>query len=264
MMSRSDAPALLSPSYDSPEVSAPSPSDREHAEVLVLEIARGGHAERGRDRGGGVPGAEHVVLALVALEEARNAALLPQRLESIAAAREQLVRIRLVSDVPHELVARRVEHVVQRHRELDHAESGADVTARARADVDERRTHFVAHGAQLSRVSDFRSAGKLTRRKRHRICGQGMKRSERAPGRQRRAQLVRAIAYLASISSVAVLSPARSSAAHASSTSAAARSIARSTPSSIGYVLLRSSTSRPAVLPRAAVVDVASSTSSAI
>ena len=45
------------------------------------------------------------------------------------AAGEHLVRIPLVPDVPHELVARRVEAVVQRDRQLDDAESGADVAA---------------------------------------------------------------------------------------------------------------------------------------
>ena len=40
----------------------------------------GGHAERGGDRRRGVAGAERVVLALAALEEAGDAVLLAQRL----------------------------------------------------------------------------------------------------------------------------------------------------------------------------------------
>ena len=56
---------------------------------------------------------------------------------------EELVRIALMPDVPDELVARRVEGVVQRDGQLDDAEAGADVAAGARADVDEARAHVV-------------------------------------------------------------------------------------------------------------------------
>ena len=62
---------------------------------------------------------------------------------------EHLVRIGLVPHVPHQLVARRVEHVVQRDRELHHAEPRADVAAGARARIDERRAHVVGQRAQL-------------------------------------------------------------------------------------------------------------------
>ena len=58
----------------------------------------------------------------------------------VAAAREHLVRIRLVPDVPHQLIARRVEDVVQRDRELDDTEPCADVAAGARTHIDEPRT----------------------------------------------------------------------------------------------------------------------------
>jgi hypothetical protein len=89
-----------------------------------------------------VAGAERVVLALGALEEARDPLLLPQRLHPVVAPGEQLVRVRLVPHVPHELVARRLERVVQRDGQLDHAEPGADVAARARAHVHEARAHL--------------------------------------------------------------------------------------------------------------------------
>ena len=50
--------------------------------VLALEVARGGHAERGGHRRAGVARAELVVLALAALEEAGDTIGLPQRGES--------------------------------------------------------------------------------------------------------------------------------------------------------------------------------------
>ena len=39
------------------------------------------------------------------------------------------MRIGLVADVPDQLVAGRVEHIVQRDGELDHAEPGAEMPA---------------------------------------------------------------------------------------------------------------------------------------
>ena len=67
----------------------------------------------------------------------------------VVAAGEQLVRIALMADVPDELVARRVERVVQRDRQLDDAEPGADVAAGARADVDQTRAHVVGERVEL-------------------------------------------------------------------------------------------------------------------
>ncbi len=97
--------------------------------VAALQVARGGHAERRRHRGAGVPGAEVVVRALVALQEAGDAARLAQRREGVVAAGEQLPGVGLVSDVPDDLVGRGIELVQQRDGQLDHAEAGADVAA---------------------------------------------------------------------------------------------------------------------------------------
>ncbi len=46
------------------------------------------------------------------------------------------MRIGLVADVPDEPVARGVEQIVQRDRQLDHAEPGAEVAAGHRDGVD--------------------------------------------------------------------------------------------------------------------------------
>ena len=74
-------------------------------------------------------GAERVVLALGALAEARQAAGLAQRADAVAAAGQDLVRIGLMTDIPDQPVGRRVEHVMQRDGELDHAEAGAEMAA---------------------------------------------------------------------------------------------------------------------------------------
>ncbi len=97
--------------------------DRDDFPLLGAEVPRDRHSERRRDRRRRVRGAEDVVLGLGAVREARQAGGLADRLQAVAPAREDLVRIRLVADVPHEEVVRGVEHVVQRDRQLDRAEA---------------------------------------------------------------------------------------------------------------------------------------------
>ena len=55
---------------------APSPTTATTSNVLALQVAGGRHAERRRQRRARMPGAELIVLALVAPQEARQAALL--------------------------------------------------------------------------------------------------------------------------------------------------------------------------------------------
>ena len=74
-------------------------------------------------------GAERVVLALGALGEARQAAALAQRTDTVAPAGEDLVRIGLVADIPDQRVAGRIEHVMDRGGQLDHAEPRAEMAA---------------------------------------------------------------------------------------------------------------------------------------
>ena len=70
-------------------------------------------------------GAEAVVFAFRALGEAGQAAALTQRPDAVAPPGQDLVRIGLMADVPDQPVVRRVEHVVQRDRQLDDAKAGA-------------------------------------------------------------------------------------------------------------------------------------------
>ena len=122
---------------------------RDHVVVAAAEVARHRHAEAGRDRGRGMRGAERVVFALGALGEAGEAAAGAKRADAVAPPGEDLVRIGLVADVPDQTVARRVEHVVQRHRELDDAEPGAEVAAGHRYRVDRLLPQLVRHLPQL-------------------------------------------------------------------------------------------------------------------
>ncbi len=103
-----------------------------------LALLSDAHPERGGDRGGCVPGAEGVVLALLTAEEAGHAAFLAQGAEPVLAARHHLVRVRLVPDVPNNLVLRGVEDIVKGDRELDRSEARAEMAAGLRHGGDKR------------------------------------------------------------------------------------------------------------------------------
>ena len=118
--------------------------------VLAFQVARRGEAQCRRDARAAVAGAERVVRALAAARVARDAAQLAQRMELVIAAREQLVRIALVADVPDDLVGRRVEHAVQRQREFDHSEIGGQVPGIARDRLDDDVAHL---GRELQHIS---------------------------------------------------------------------------------------------------------------
>ena len=76
-------------------------------------------------------------------------ALLSQRADPAAAARDDLVRVGLMADVPDQAVLRRIEDVVQRHRKLDDAQSRAQMAAGHRNGRNRLLTQLVGKLAQL-------------------------------------------------------------------------------------------------------------------
>ena len=82
--------------------------------------------------------------------EAAQAAALAQGADAVAATGQDLVRIGLVPDVPDDAVVRRVEDVVQRDRQLDHAEPRTEMPAGARHRVDQIGAQFVGDLAQVA------------------------------------------------------------------------------------------------------------------
>ena len=128
---------------------------------LPLEVAAHRKAEARRDGGRGVRRAERVVLALLALGEAGESAALAQRPDPVAPAGEDLVGIALVADIPDQDVVGRIEHVVQRQRQLDHAEPGAQMAAGHRDRIDHLRAQLVRRGSQEAQVAVLQIAGKL-------------------------------------------------------------------------------------------------------
>ncbi len=95
-------------------------------------------ADRVADRGRGMPCAHDVVLGLEDRAERREALVLADRVEPVAPAREHLVGVGLVTDVPEDLVPRGVEQAVEGDRELTGAEVGAEVAADLADRVDDQ------------------------------------------------------------------------------------------------------------------------------
>ncbi len=73
--------------------------------------------------------AEGIVGRLGPFGKSADAVLLAQRAHAVPAACQDLVRVTLMADVPDNLVARRVEHRMQRDCQLDHAQTRAQMAA---------------------------------------------------------------------------------------------------------------------------------------
>src|SRR5690606_19170044 len=94
-----------------------------------LQVTRGRDTDRRGDRGRRVARLENVVLGLVAAEEAREPALLLDRVEPVVAAGQDLVRVALVAHIPDQSVPGGVEGIVQRDREFYHTQVRREMTA---------------------------------------------------------------------------------------------------------------------------------------
>src|SRR5436305_8068737 len=72
---------------------------------------------------------ERIVFALGPLGQSRKPPTLPQRTDAVAAARQNLVGIGLVADVPDQPVSGRIEHIMNCDGELDDPETSAQMAA---------------------------------------------------------------------------------------------------------------------------------------
>src|SRR2546422_8175556 len=144
----------------------------DHAHDLVLlafQVPRRGDPEGGREPGAGVAGAELIVCALGATQESRETARLAQRGEALVTPGEDLPGIRLVPDVPDDLVPRGIEAVTQRHRELDHAQPGADVATGLRHDVDQAAADLDRKSTRLNSSHGYISYAVFCLKKKKRV-----------------------------------------------------------------------------------------------
>ena len=106
-------------------------------------------------------GAERVVFALGALGEAGQAVALAQGADAVAAAGQDLVRIGLMADVPDQPVVRRVEDVMQRDRQFDDAEAGAEMAAGDRDRIDRLGAQLVGDLPELALVEPPQVVGSV-------------------------------------------------------------------------------------------------------
>ena len=105
--------------------------------------------------------AERIVFALGALGETGQPAALADGADAVAPAGENLVRVSLMPDVPDQPVGRRVEDMVERDGQFDHAKPRAEMAAGLGDGVDGLGAQFVGQLAQLFRRQVLRVAGKL-------------------------------------------------------------------------------------------------------
>lgn len=120
-----------------------------------------------REGGGGMRIGHPVVLRLSGLWVAGEAALLPEAVEAACPSGDDFVHVALVARVEDDRVRRRVEHLVDCERQLDDAEIGAEMAARARDLCDQEGTDLVRELLQLptrERAKIARAADRLQQR----------------------------------------------------------------------------------------------------
>lgn len=92
---------------------------------------------------------EGIVFALFDAWEAAQSMELSVGMETFATAREYLMGIGLVADIPHDAIFRGIEHIMESHGEFDDAETGAEVSGVLGALVDDELSEFRAELRQL-------------------------------------------------------------------------------------------------------------------
>ena len=117
--------------------------DTDDVILPALKVSRLCESQTGRNRSRRMRRAEGVEVALGPLGKAGEPAGLAQRAHLVAAARQDLVGIALVTDVPDELVVRRVEDGVNCNRQFHNAQSRAEVAAGDGDDVDNLFPHLI-------------------------------------------------------------------------------------------------------------------------
>ena len=133
----------------------PVADHRNPAPRLARQLVGHRKTQRRGNRGGTVRRAERIVLALAALGETRKPARLPQSADLPAPPGQNLVRIGLMPDIPHQLVHRRVEHIMHRNRQLNHTQTSTQMPARRRYRRDHLHTQLVR---KLAKLRGFQAA----------------------------------------------------------------------------------------------------------
>ena len=125
--------------------------------IIPCQITCSRHAQPGRKRRAGMPGAVGIVRRFAALAEAGDAAVLAQGMEIRSAASQQLVNVALVGNIKQELISRCIKYAVQGNAQLHHAQVGGQVATRLRQGMNEcaanlSRKHIELVGRQIFHI----------------------------------------------------------------------------------------------------------------
>ena len=129
----------------------------------VLHLIGDGKAQRRADRGRAMRRAERIIVGFGPLGEARQPATLAQGADAVAPPGQYLVRIALVADIPHQLVARRIEHIMDRGGQFHHAQARPQMATRHAHGGNHFLPQFIGQlpqlfglqGAQIGRPDDL-------------------------------------------------------------------------------------------------------------
>ena len=116
---------------------------------LALRGTGNGHPQGRADRRARMAGPEMVVFAFAAFRERCQSVLGPDGRDAVLAAREDLVRVALMADVPHDPVMRGIEDIVQGHGDLDGTEAATEVPAAAGNGIQQEVPQLVRDGRHL-------------------------------------------------------------------------------------------------------------------
>ena len=133
----------------------------DHVPTRAGELERLGQAVGVGQAGGGVAVLDEVVLALGPARVAGQAAALAQVVETGLAPGQDLVHVRLVTDVPQDRVVRRVEHPVQRHRQLDDPQVRPEMPAGPGNLRHQERTDLIAKSGQFLVIQPLEVVGSM-------------------------------------------------------------------------------------------------------
>ena len=86
---------------------------------------------------------KRVTVRLPAPRETCDPAVLPQRIELIFAARQDFMRIRLMTDIPDNLVIRQIQSEMQSHGQFDRAQIARQMSAGPADLVDKKLTDLL-------------------------------------------------------------------------------------------------------------------------
>ena len=117
--------------------------------VALLEPRGNCHAQGRADGSAGMTDAEGVVAAFLATRKGRQAVLLADARHAFAAAGKYLVRVGLMADIPHQLVLRCVEDVMQCDGQLHRAQTRGQVSAGLADAVQQVIAQFLRQPRQL-------------------------------------------------------------------------------------------------------------------